>query len=113
MGVDLSPEARAELRRYVDGDLSNAELADWLVGAEYDPALPQDERDSLARIRLVVIEVDEGARDPSETLDAVAEVLASATDDGQVVAMRTGSTTIWAQHPALGATPARLQRVGI
>ena len=113
MRVDLSPEARAELRRYVDGELSNAELADWLVGAEYDPALPQDERDALARIRLVVIEVDEGTRGPAETLDAVAEVLASATDDGQVVAMRTGSTTIWAQHPALGATPARLQRVGI
>ena len=113
MGVDLSPEARAELRRYVDGDLSNAELADWLVGAEYDPELPQDERDALARIRLVVIEVDEGTGDPAETLDAVAEVLAPATDDGQVVAMRTGSATTWAGQPALGATPTRLQRVDI
>ena len=113
MGVDLGPRARAELRRYVDGDLSNAELADWLVGAEYDPSLRQDERDALGRIRLVVIEVDEGTRDTAETLHAVAELLASATDDGRVVAMRTGSATTWAVQPALGATPARLQRVDI
>ncbi len=113
MGVDLSPEARAELRRYVDGDLSNAELGEWLVGAEYDGALPQDQRDALARIRLVVIEVEEGSRDPTEILDAVAQVLASASDDGRVVAMRTGSATTWAEQAALGATPTRLQRVDI
>ncbi len=109
----LSDEPRRQLQRYVDGEISNAELDDWLTGVEYDEEVPETERDALAGIRLVVIEVDEGRRDPSEVLDAVAEVLASATDDGQIVAMRTGSATTWAEQPALGATPARLQRVGI
>ena len=113
MGVDLSPQARAELWRYVDGDLSNAELADWLVRAEYDAAMPQDQRDALARIRLVVIEVDEGRRDATKIPKTISEGLAPATDDGQVIAMRTGSATTWAEQPALGATPAPLQRVGI
>ena len=52
MGVELTSETQAQLRRYVNGDLSNAELADWLAGAEYDPELPQPERDALARIGL-------------------------------------------------------------
>ena len=113
MGVELTSETQAQLRRYVNGDLSNAELADWLAGAEYDPELPQPERDALARIGLVLIEVDEGRRKPAEVVDAVAEVLASSTRGQPMIALRSGSPTSWEGEPKLTATPARLQRVGI
>lgn len=113
MVVELIPETRAELRRYVDGDLSNAELADWLVGAEYDSALPQDERDALARIRLILIEIEEGRRDVGVVLDIVAEVLASSPQEGTVKALRSGSRTTWEGEPELTAAPSRWQRVGI
>lgn len=113
MGVELTSETQAQLRRYVNGDLSNAELADWLAGAEYDPELPQPERDALARIGLVLIEVDEGRRKPAEVVDAVAAVLASSTRQRTVIAWRTESATAWEGEPNLTATPARPQRVGI
>lgn len=113
MLVELTPETRAELRRYVSGDVSNAELDEWLVGAEYDPALRQDERDALARIRLVLIEVQEEGRNPDEVLSVVAEVLASSTQEGPVIALRSGSGTSWEGEPTFTATPTRPQRVGI
>ena len=111
MAAVLSPETRAELKRYVQGELSNDQLDDWLTGAEYDPELSQAERDALAQIRLVVIEVEEGRRGPSEVLNVVAEVLA--TEGKPVVAWRSGSTTSWEGEPKVTAMPAPLQRVGI
>lgn len=113
MVIELTPDTSAELQRYLNGDLSNAELADWLVGAEYDLALRQDERDALARIRLVVIEVEEERRKSTEILDAVAEVLASSALGKPVIALRSGSGTSWQGGTKLTATPARLQRGGI
>jgi len=113
MVAQLTPETRVQLQRYVRGELSNDQLDDWLTGAEYDPALPQDERDALAQIRLVVIEAEELRRSPAEVLDVVAEVLASATQGEPVIAPRSGSTTSWEGEPKLTAMPAPLQRVGI
>lgn len=113
MLAELTPETRTQLQRYVQGELSNDQLDDWLTGAEYDSTLPEDERDALAGIRLVLIEVEEGRRDRSEVLDAVAEVLASSTGEGQVIAVRSGSDTSWEGEPKVTAAQARLQRVGI
>ena len=113
MVVELTTETRAELMRYKSGDLSNAELDDWLVGIEYDPELPQDERDALARIRLVMIEVREDFRDASEILEGVVGVLCSAKREGTVIALRSGSSTTRQEESGFTATPAPLQRVGI
>lgn len=113
MVAELTTETRAELMRYVSGDLSNAELDDWLVGIEYDPELPQDERDALARIRLVLIEVREGLRNVSEVLEVVVGLLASYGREGPVIALRSGSSTTWQEESGFTATPAPLQRVGI
>jgi hypothetical protein len=95
------------------GDLSNAELAEWLTGAEYDDELSQSERDELVRISLVLIEVQEGSRDRAQLLNAVAELLASTSSGRPVLAARSGSDTTWSSEPTLTATPARFQRVGI
>ncbi len=113
MAIQLSRDTELMLRRYVDSQISNAELADWLVGAEYDPALGPNEQDALARISLVVIEVDEERREPTVVLDSVAELLAASTPGDVIIASRTGSATLWQQEPELSAAPTRLQRVGI
>jgi hypothetical protein len=113
MVVQLTSETQTQLRRYVKGDLSNAELADWLAGAEYDNELPQSERDELARVSLVLIEIQEGRRERAQLLNAVAELLASTTSGQPVIAVRSGSDTAWSSEPTLTAAPARLQRVGI
>ena len=42
MTEPLSPETIQTLQRYVRGELSNADLADWLAGAEYDGALSEE-----------------------------------------------------------------------
>jgi len=113
MVAELSPETMTELQRYVRGELSNDQLDDWLTGAEYDPALPQDERDALAWIRLVVIDAEEGIRSPAEVLNVVAAVLAAATPGEPVISPRSGSGTLWEGEPKLTAMPAPLLRVGI
>lgn len=115
MAVQLTSETQAQLRRYVKGDLSNAELADWLAGAEYDDELAQSERDELARISLVLIEVQEGRRDPEQLLilNAVADLLASTNSGQPVIAARSGSDTAWSSEPTLTATSAQFQRAGI
>lgn len=113
MVVELTTETRSELMRYKSGDLSNAELDDWLVGIEYDPELSQDVRDVLARIRLVLIEVREGMRDVSEVLEIVVGVLALSEREGTVIALRSGSSTTRQEESGFTATPTPLQRVGI
>lgn len=113
MAPELSPETRAELERYVQGELSNDQLEDWLTGAEYDPALTQEERDALAEIRLVIIEAEEDRRSTADILGAVAATLAAVAQGKSVIAPRSGSTTSWEGEPKVTATPAPLQRVGI
>ena len=113
MAVRLSPETLRELWLYIDGQDSNAELDDWLTQAEYDRSIPQEERDALATIRLVLIEASEDSLDPNAVLESVATVLALAQPSKLVIADRSGSNTSWDQPPSLTATPSRPQRVGI
>lgn len=113
MVTDLALDTREQLQRYVRGDLSNTELADWLAAAEYDSGLPQAERDILAEISLVLIEVEEGRRDTAEVLEIVAAVLAAASPEQAVTSYRSASETSWEGTPSRTATQAQLRRVGI
>lgn len=112
MRTDLSQETRHQLQRYINGDLSNAELADWLSAVEYDLDLPQAERDILAGISLVLVEVEEGRRGVPEILGVVSATLASSADEA-VTLSRSGSETSWEGTPNRTTTEARVQRVGI
>jgi len=98
----MSPETRAILQLYRDGNFSNRDLAEWLVQMEYADDLPQDERDSLARLRLVVIEEAEGRRNAEEVVSAVADLLARETPDEAIIVLRSGSATQW--QPASAVT---------
>ena len=110
----LSSETKAVLNQYRRGEISNSEIADWLSGAEYDDSLQTDERDILASIRLIVVEVKEGERNPEEIVSMVAEVLALA-EENIVYADRSGSSTLRQEEPKFkfSSSPSRVQRVGI
>lgn len=71
------------LQRFTEGQMSRRDLAEWLVQTDYDTDVPVTERDALARIRLVVIEVDEGMRPASEIIERVAATLKGETDSGR------------------------------
>jgi hypothetical protein len=113
MAAQLSPDSRLVLRQYVDGQISIRELAEWLVQAEYDLDMPEDERDILAGIRLTQIEVSEGLRPKDDILRSVAAALALSAPDTTVVTVRSGSTTTWDREPTFTAGPSGVQRVGI
>ena len=113
MSNQLSSETCRVLRQYLEGRLSNAELEDWLAGAEYDLDLSQEERDSLATIRLSVIDFDEGRSEASGVVEAVAALLASVQPEKPIVVLRTDASTTWKGQSQFSATPSRLERVGI
>lgn len=108
----LSAEARWILQEYERGNLSNPELAEWLVRVEYDTSLQSEERDALAGLRLVVVEEAEGLRPKEEVLDAVAGILAAESPDERVLTVRTSSSTTWDQRIVTGAA-SRAQHAGI
>jgi hypothetical protein len=107
----INPETRTMLQQYADGNVSNRDLAEWLVQAEYDSNMSQGERDTLALLRLVVIEEAEGRRAIEDILNAVAEILASEAPGQIVIVRRTGSATEWQPQTATNitgvASPAR------
>lgn len=110
----ISPETRATLQQYADGNVSNRELAEWLVQTEYDSSVPQHERDTLGQLRLVVIEEAEGGRDQDDVLNAVAEILAREAPGQTIIVRRTGSATAWPQTPITATGVAsRAQHAGI
>ena len=108
----ISSDTQAVLNQYVRGEISNSEIADWLSGAEYDDSLQTDERDILASIRLIVVEVKEGQRNPEEIVSMVTEVLALA-QRVIVVADRSGSSTLRQEESEFSSSPSHVQRVGI
>jgi hypothetical protein len=71
----ISEETLAMLRRCVEGQVSSVELEDWLVGAEYDTDLSLIERDNLAHLRLVMIEVGEGRRSAEQIQVLAAKII--------------------------------------
>ncbi len=93
--LELRLETRLTLERYKDGQISNQDLAEWLVGVEYDPEFSAEERDALAALRLVTIEVFEGDGQDEDILRAVARVLVEAEPGSPVVTVRSGSATTW------------------
>jgi hypothetical protein len=113
MAAQLSPDSRLVLRQYADGQISIRELAEWLVQAEYDLDMPEEERDILAGIRLTLIEVSEGLRPKDDILENVAAALALSTPNATVVTVRSGSATKWDGEPTFTAAPSGVQRVGI
>jgi len=113
MPAQLSRDTVTVLRQYADGEISIAELVDWLIQVEYDPDMPEDERDVLGGIRLTQIEVSEGLRPKDDILGSVAAALALAAPDTTVVTVRSGSTTTWDGEPTFTAGPSGVQRVGI
>ena len=114
MTDELNREARATLQRYLDGRVSNGELAGWLVQVEYDEEIPQLQRDQLAGLRLVVTEVSEGHRPTEHILEAVAALLATLAPGEQVIAERTSSATCWTRNESvITASGNRVQYAGI
>src|SRR3972149_7766149 len=98
----LSAEARSFLQEYERGNRSNPELAEWLVQVEYDTSLRSEERDTLAGLRLVVLEEAEGLRPKEDVLDAVAGILAFESPDKRVLTGRTSSSTSRDQNLRIG-----------
>jgi len=113
MADQVSVETLEQLQRYLDGEISNEDLAGWLTGMEYESSLAEAERDVLAGVRLVLIEVEEGRRDPDEVLARVAEALARSQPGKVIVAARSGSNTTWEGETFSTGATSRPQRAGI
>jgi len=109
----LGADSRAQLHQYLAGNVSNRELADWLVKMEYDPAASAEERDALAALRLVVIEEGEGRRNKEDILAAVAAILARESDQKQVITIRTSASTTWREVSRFTGSASVAQRAGI
>jgi hypothetical protein len=60
--MKLSNFSEDFLWAYLEGQKSEEELGDWLVGVEYDEEIGRPERDRLAAVRLMLIEYCEGMR---------------------------------------------------
>ncbi len=111
--MQLSQDTRAVLQRYAKGQLSNKDLAEWLVQVEYDPDIPASERDELARLRLIVIEVSEGLRYAEHILEAAAALLAASEPEGRFDTIRTSSSTTWRREREVTESASPVQYVGI
>lgn len=105
----ISLETRAMLQQYADGNVSNRDLAEWLVQAEYDSSVSDAERDILGQLRLVVVEEAEGRRSKDDILNTVTEVLAREVPGMILIVRRTGSATQWQPRTVTtgAASPAR------
>lgn len=108
----LNAEARSILQEYERGNLSNPELAEWLVQVEYDTSVQSEERDTLAGLRLVVVEEAEGLRPKEEVLDAVAGILAL-EEDQTILTARTSSSTTWEPQERVTGAASPVQHAGI
>ena len=113
MVTQLSPGSKAQLRRYVDGQLSISELAEWLVQMEYDPDVAGEERDALAQIRLTLIEASEGLRPKDDILEGVSAILALSEPQARVMVYRSSSATSWERESVFTTTGSRVQHAGI
>ncbi len=113
MAIRLSQDSQSVLHRYVKGQLSNPELAEWLVQVEYDQDIPQDERDDLAQLRLIVTEAEEQIRPVEQILEKVAAMLVASDPRRQVIARRTSSSTDMYPGRVVTAAGSRVRHAGI
>ena len=83
---ELGMESVRNLQAFVTGMFGLDRFYEWLVDKEYDDSLPSDERDALASIRLVALEVTEGMRSPGElemsTMALLKASVGSSVEDG-------------------------------
>jgi hypothetical protein len=67
----------SRLKRYLSATGTLQELYDFLISAEYDSALASTERDMLAGIRAVALDVSEGRRRKGELDRAIRSLFKS------------------------------------
>ena len=113
MPAQLSGESDTMLRAYLDGQLGVGELAEWLTDREYDVDLPLNERDELAALALIVLEVQEQMREKDEILTTVVQMLGTRKPVQRANAATVSSST--ASSPTISVTsePTPVQRVNI
>lgn len=71
----LSERSLKLLNSYVAEEVTFENLWNWLAESEYDETLPTEERNTVASIRLLAIEVDEGLRAVDELREAIRSAL--------------------------------------
>ncbi len=74
-----------ELVRLLEGYLMSStglgECAEWLAGVDWDdPALTQEERESLGQFELLLTEIAEGLREESEFRESADDFVSYRTD---------------------------------
>jgi hypothetical protein len=111
MAIKLSAESTAQLEGYRRGLVSNADLGKWLAEIEHDESVPQPDRDALAALRTIVVEVLERSRPQDQILDKVVEILAA---EGKTsITMRTSSATRWDSDRSVITAGSPVRHVGI
>jgi hypothetical protein len=95
----LSRTSIQQLRRYIDGELRFDELYEWLLSAEYDESMSQEERATLSQLRAVGLEVADGLASPVEFDHAIITLVQTLSGStlcgGGSTDIRDGSTTSW------------------
>lgn len=96
---ELSTKSVENLRSFITGRLSLDGLYEWLVESEYDDTLSQDERDTLASIRLAALEATEGTCTPwqleASTLGLLKASVGSHVEDGVDLTMKPYLRKVW------------------
>jgi len=115
----LSERSLKLLNSYVAEEVTFENLWNWLAESEYDDTLAVEERDTLASIRLLAIEVDEGLRGPEELREAIRSALrlesTTLCDFSTRLMVVATAMTNWtsAITETLASTPPRITHVRI
>jgi hypothetical protein len=73
--MKLSSASQRSLRDYLASKLDVAALYEFLIGAEYDAALSDRERDALAGVRDVALGVSAGSKSRADLENCIRSVL--------------------------------------
>ena len=117
----LSTKSSNLLNSFVVRAIGFDALWEQLAEAEYDDSLPLEERDTLASIRLLAIEIDEGLREMDDLRQAIQTLLCIESIISYEFTARlitTGSTSLTSDiaeklgSVVSGITDVRIQPVG-
>ena len=89
--MKLSEHNENFLFAYLQGDIGEDELHEWLISIDDAEEVPQAERDVLAGLRLILIEWDEGMRELDEVKQEAAALLACSR--GEPISSPSASST--------------------
>ncbi len=89
--MKLSEHNENFLFAYLQGDIGEDELHEWLISIDDAEEVPQAERDVLAGLRLILIEWDEGMRELDEVKQEAAALLACSR--GEPISYTSDSST--------------------